>query len=282
MSWPPADERDLLIPFVPLEDSGVMAMLRDDLVQRLLPEGRRRLPWLIRDLLSSAREAVFFRGRGVVVALRIPGGPERMVIRHFSHGGALRHLTRDLFWQWPPRPFRELLLSEKIRLAGVPTPEVLGAIVRRIGPLLYKGDIITREIAGTRTMADFFKEQTDPLLRRRGLLEIADAVVRLHRAGVAHPDLNARNILLSGDEILSAHLVDLDGARQHPVLGMDRAKESLLRLARSLDKEGVPLTERERLRFLRAYLGEDFREVYLEEFAGIDACRQRMEELSDH
>jgi tRNA A-37 threonylcarbamoyl transferase component Bud32 len=97
--------------------------------------------------------------------------------------------------------------------------------------------------------------------RREALRAGGRAVRRLHDAGVLHPDLHVKNLLVprGGGEAL---VLDLDGARVLPggLSREDRAAQ-ILRLDRSLVKMAfragarVPATDRRRL--VLAYLGED-------------------------
>ena len=92
----------------------------------------------------------------------------------------------------------------------------------------------------------------------RTILERAGVAVRtLHDAGVPHPDLQPKNLLLTGaGRVL---LLDLD--RAHP--GEGRLSEevrlsNLVRLGRSLEKhrlKGLRTSRRAALRFLEGYAG---------------------------
>jgi tRNA A-37 threonylcarbamoyl transferase component Bud32 len=94
--------------------------------------------------------------------------------------------------------------------------------------------------------------------RRRLARAVADAVARMHDAGILHADLNLRNLLVretaGAPEVF---VIDFDRARVHPELSLDERLGNLFRLDRSAQK--WPATRRavgllDRLRVLRAYL----------------------------
>ena len=78
---------------------------------------------------------------------------------------------------------------------GVPVAKPIAARVCRQG-LGYRGDIITKRIANSQDLASYLGEKTLPesLWYRLG-----QRIAQLHAAGVKHPDLNARNILIVQD-----------------------------------------------------------------------------------
>src|SRR2546427_10693957 len=67
-----------------------------------------------------------FHGRAKLAHLRLGNGTSALV-RSYRHGGVMRRLTGGMFCTWPPRPFRELSITEEARRAGGPTVEILGA-----------------------------------------------------------------------------------------------------------------------------------------------------------
>ncbi|MEW6270621.1 MAG: lipopolysaccharide kinase InaA family protein, partial [Thermodesulfobacteriota bacterium] len=89
-------------------------------------------------------------GRGSVRRLALDGGDEAY-LRRYVHGGLLRGLLRDLYWQRPPRPWCELVATEAARRAGIAAPEVLAAaalpLARRPG-LRYRALLVTRALPG--------------------------------------------------------------------------------------------------------------------------------------
>ncbi len=188
----------------------------------------------------SAPGAARLEGRGPAFAIDVAG--VRCVVRHYRRGGAVARFLGDRYLRLgPPRPFLELQASEAARGRGVPTPSALAASVHRAGAF-YRGDFVSELVPGSRDLADvlFGGPGTDPpgSPRRTGALEAAGSLVAvLGRVGVRHPDLNAKNILLSGDPTApSPHLIDLDGCRVLPVGSEADASRMLARLERSLGK----------------------------------------------
>ena len=187
---------------------------------------------------ANHSEARAFEGRTTVYVM--PGSDSRpWIVRHLTHGGALRAITGDRFlWRDPPRPFNELKLAVKLSSEGILTPEVIAAVVHRAGPL-YRGDIARRWIPDARDLADcLFGEPALSGAERITVLEAAGRLVRsLHAAGIVHPDLNARNILIEWKEgSPRAYILDLEKCRASDDLSASQRRRMLARLERALAK----------------------------------------------
>jgi serine/threonine protein kinase len=179
-----------------------------------------------------------FEGRDKLRELRLPRG-EVALIRPYRHGGLLRGLTGKLFFVWPPRPFRELVITEELRRRGVPTVEVYGACVEAVWGPFYRGWLVTRELAGAE---DLWAVVQSGRIREPGGEEVLRAVARslrmLHREGVYHRDLNLKNILVRREASrVTGYIIDFDKAKV--VLGHvpgELAKRNLKRVLRSIRK----------------------------------------------
>jgi len=221
-------------------------------------------------------------GRGLLVSLPLDGkGPERMVIRHYEHGGIFRALTRDLFLMGT-RPFRELIITEMARKAGLPTMEVLAAIKTCVFWPFYKGDLVSKEILNSVDLIQHFIQWgkarfQKQLGEKRNLIRRAGRLVRkLHEVGIYHADLHLKNFIVemgkggSG----SLHIIDFDRSKIIYPLKSSKWFANLLRLDRSVEKwvpRGLWITRTDRLRFLRSYLEGDkertaFVRIYLRKY----------------
>jgi tRNA A-37 threonylcarbamoyl transferase component Bud32 len=184
----------------------------------------------------SVDEGLYGRGALAVHPLEDGGA---LLVRRYRHGGALRALTRDYFFTWPPRPFRELRLTEEAHRRGVPTVEPLAALVQRlIGPF-YRGWLVTRQLKGARDL--WAIAQAGGLLAadKASCLEAAARAVRaMHRCGLDHRDLNLKNILLRREAgRWTGYVIDLDQSRLlHGAVPADSAEKNLARLERSVRK----------------------------------------------
>lgn len=173
-------------------------------------------------------------GRAPHPVAALPDG-EAAAVRTFRRGGAVRHLNRGRYFLGH-RAFAELRAAEAARRGGVRTPLPLAATERGAG-LGYTAHFATLWIAGARDLAALLAAGDAAAAVVLG--EAGRQVGRMHLAGVAHPDLNLRNLLVRGAEV---YLLDFDRARVYPgpVPGCQRERD-LLRLARSARKLRAPL-----------------------------------------
>lgn len=203
------------------------------------------------------------RGRVAGLAGRHPvvllGPPEReLVLRRFTHGGLLRFLTGARFAD-PRRPFVELELSERLRAAGVRTPEVVAARARRASGLGWELALVTRRVSAARDGGELLAAAARGALpaceRQRALAAAGELVARLHALGFLHADLHPKNLLIDPDG--EAWLLDLDRSRFESALDERQRAANLARLyryvARRRARGEFAFTRADALRFLRAY-----------------------------
>jgi 3-deoxy-D-manno-octulosonic acid kinase len=254
-------------------------MLTEARVWGVVPDGfkrvsdGRRIHLVVRDDRASEIDLDICRdtagsrnsghqGRAPLKALRLRDG-ETALIRSYRHGGLLRALTGACFASWPPRPFRELTITEELRRRGFPTVEVYAAGVERIGGPFYRGCLVTRELRGASDLWTALQDPAVDAARRSAILKAAaDAIVAMHRHGVYHADLNLRNILIRSDNgMVEGYVIDFDRAKLFlgnlPLpLGRNNLNR-LLRSARKLDPERRYLSAAAWNQFLDFYYGAD-------------------------
>ena len=203
-------------------------------------------------------------GRGAVWVFSAPeGDAPGWVARHYRRGGSVASLLGDRFLRSrEPRPFLELRASEEVRGRGLPTPRVLAAAVYPRG-LHYRGDLVTELVPDAMELAEvlFDPERTGVAGgadRKEALQEAGQLIRKMGEAGVFHPDLNARNVLLRWYAAPDALVLDLDRCRVGSAPDRDAAGRMLMRLVRSIrklaGKTGIHVPENE-IQVLREAVG---------------------------
>jgi len=170
------------------------------------------------------------QGRGNALMLETEFGSA--VLRHYLRGGWVGRFNRDRYLYTgfeKSRPLAEFRVLAELYQSGLPVPRPLAAQCVRDG-LFYRGDLLTQRIPGATPLADM----ADDILSSEHLWQATGACIRtFHDHGVAHADLNARNILI--DKSNTVFLIDFDRARvQVGASGFFQA--NLKRLHRSLAK----------------------------------------------
>ena len=182
-------------------------------------------------------------GRAAHPVILLPGG-ERAVVRRYRRGGWVRHLNRALYFGGN-RAFDELRATERARAAGVRTPVVIAAVER---PALvgYRAALATLLVPDARDLASWLGENASEERRRTTLREAGRQIGTMHAGGVAHPDVNLRNLLVAkasaGGGPEDVYLLDFDRAEvtTEAVSSARRARD-LRRLARSARKLGAAI-----------------------------------------
>ena len=204
---------------------GCQSVLESILAAETLYEHARRQP--------GAKQ---FRGRTTAYGIALGDRCGRVVVRHAMRGGLLGRTGSDLFFP-PTRGLRELVNSLRLKLTGVPTPEVIAFASYPVG-ILRRSDVATREIPESHDLSVVLREIKDEGHRLACLRATGTLLAMLSRAGAHHPDLNARNVLITWDssEGARAYVLDVDRIRFHVSGDPMVANANLSRLERSLIK----------------------------------------------
>lgn len=203
------------------------------------------------------------KGRNIIPCIPIRGSNERMIIKHYEHGGLFRKITRDIFLG-NSRPFRELAILEAAGQKGIPVPEVLAARVDRIFGPFHKGEIVYKEIPDSANLLEYLKRLNErPMgerisLKRKIINSLAQAIKKMHISGIYHADLNVKNVLIQNrGEAPRIYLVDFDCSKIRKNLPLRVRIKNLARFNRSCEKWKASLTATDKLRFFLSYFKGD-------------------------
>ena len=206
---------------------------------------------------ATRSDAEPLAGRGVSFAVTTPHGA--WVVRRYRRGGAVASFLGDRYLRSvEPRPLHELRVSAAARSRGVRTPEVVAAAVYGRGAF-YRADLITQFISPSADLAQlgFGRSEHSQQVRVAAWRAAGALVNELAAWGLAHPDLNLKNVLIRfAGAAPEAWVLDLDRA----VLRSNVSSASLwARLQRSLNKwertTGRPLDPGERAALEAGYRG---------------------------
>lgn len=213
---------------------------------------------------AIASDAEPLRGRDLAYVVNTPTG-RRWMVRRLRHGGVLRFATGGLFFRASVnRPLNELRLACLLRDLRIPTPEVVAAAVHPVGPF-YEGEIAREFVGAKGDLASclFDPGVAGPEQRPEILASAGRLVGRLHRAGLHHPDLNLRNILIvPGPEgtSLESWILDLEKCRMETRLSSPSRRRMLARMRRSASRfeaaSGITIKPSEWEMFDQAYREE--------------------------
>ncbi|HSU12944.1 lipopolysaccharide kinase InaA family protein [Longimicrobium sp.] len=211
-------------------------------------------------------------GREAHPVTTLPNGA-RVVVRRYRRGGMMRWVNRVVYFGGN-RAFDELRATERARAGGVRAPVVVAAIERPARLAGYRAWLATELVAGGVDFAAWLAVEGGDETRRRAVLaEAGRQMGMMHAAGVAHPDVNLRNLLVApGHGDPEVYLLDFDRADvgTNPVSAARRVRD-LRRLARSARKLRTGLAAADWLAF-RAGYGDDWP-------PGLDLAKPPKEEL---
>jgi 3-deoxy-D-manno-octulosonic acid kinase len=182
------------------------------------------------DWAASLQGARAFTGRGAAYAVETGAGT--WVVRHYRRGGAVARLLGDRYARLgEARPLRELTASAAARSRGVPTPEVLAAVIYPAGAF-YRADLATAYVPDSADLAEttLGPAREDGPGRLQAWWAAGSLLRTAFDAGIEHADLNLRNILITRTaDGVGALLLDLDRAIVHPGPVSAATRAALLR-----------------------------------------------------
>jgi len=236
----------------------VSLLLKEEYKTLLLKQGIDDLKTFLKNCSQTSH---YLKGRTPHPSIPLENG-KRMVLRQYSHGGLLQAITGNLYF-FGSRSFQELVFTEEIRSCGIPTILSIGAIHHRIFFPFYQAYFLSLEVPRAIDLIQYCQEigahtsRENLLLKRKTIRSVGLLIRQFHQAGFFHGDLQLKNILVAGDQLL---LIDFDRSYRKPTLSIRERMRNLLRLNRSVEKWKrlvLPITRTDRWRFFLAYAGDD-------------------------
>lgn len=196
------------------------------------------------DTLSSFSPLIFHRcalkqarkvgrtGRGETFMFHYNG--LNLVHKHYRRGGVYSQFIKETYFYLDPartRMWREFNLLRHMHQHGLPVPLPVAVRCYRRHFMTCRGDLITRQIEGTETLAERLMRGG---LTRKLWEDVGATIRKFHDHEVNHADLNAHNILL--DHKGKVFLIDFDKGRIGPSGKTSWKEANLVRLLRSLNK----------------------------------------------
>ena len=180
---------------------------------------------------NNGRGTVYFR------SLHTQAGNCNVVVKQYQRGGMVRHFNKNLYWHGhysQSRAWLEFKLLVKMTAIGLPVPTPVAARAKRTFLHLYESTIITQEIEQSETLADCLKQHSGQSADHALWKKTGETIKRFHTANIYHADLNASNILISGNDQI--YLIDFDKGQLLPDNRTNWKRGKLDRLQRSLLK----------------------------------------------
>ncbi len=242
--------------FTEIARGGITLIARDDVREALVNAGT------LGETEPSALGRVATElsgGRAAIPVVHVEGLAVPLAIKTLRRGGVLGPLLGTV--SSAHRARRELLLNASLRAARVATPAIAAVRVRRSAvPTVARVETFTELIPDAVDLERFLREPRRARERRTVLEAAGRTVAAAHAAGVAHPDLNVRNLLV--DRTGAVHVIDLGaGSPASPA----RVVAALARLGRSAVKRklfpGI-VSRAELARFVREAEGERWRDTF--------------------
>ncbi|HBN26641.1 MAG TPA: hypothetical protein DD405_04135 [Desulfobacteraceae bacterium] len=214
--------------------------------------------------LKNNKSTIFYNGRDPVPSVLInKTDNERMVIKHYTHGGFTRIFNKDIFWG-KPRPLKELFFVEKIISLNIPTYEILALIIDKMPFFFYRADLITKELSNGVDLKTYFEnlstkqDKTRIKEKREVIKSVAGVIRKMHSAGIYHADLHLKNIIIKKN-INSPplpYIIDFDNSSIKRKLSFKKKLKNLFRFHRyidKIDKKSISLSRSDFLRFFKEY-----------------------------
>ena len=205
--------------------------------------------------------------------IQVEAESEVVFCKRFSHGSLISSIKNQVRRSKAVTSYRA---AKRAKELGIPVPEHLAAIEKRVFGFLLESFLIARSVEGAVPLQRFIKEvfprdeeDQDLVPKRAFISSLAEFVAQIHSKGFVHNDLKGTNIIVreavKGYEF---HVLDLDCVAFRKRVPMSRIVKNLVQLNNDCM---YVAGEFDRLRFFIYYLKK----------AGLDLSRTERRSLAE-
>lgn len=164
---------------------------------------------------------------------------------------AIKNLVR------PGRAMRGYIGSSVLSSSGLKVPETIAIGEKRYGPVLVKEFAVTLEAVEAKSVYWWLRHRAGD--RSRFVMELGDAVGRMHKANICHGDLRPGNILADrSEEGFEFYFLDNERTCQPGKLSWNLRKKNLVQMNML---RGDLVSRTDRLRFFKSYMAHNAKAV---------------------
>jgi len=182
----------------------------------------KRGPALVKDDLKSS-------------LIRVGVGEREVFCKRFAHGGVLSSIKNQFRRS---KANRNYAAAQRVKELGIPVPEHLAAIEKRVCGFLAESFLITRAIEGAiplqRFVKDRFPQEKGALVidsKHNFIRDVADFLSRIHSKGMEHNDLKGANIIVRRvEDKYEFYVLDLDFVSFRKQVSMSGIVRNLVQL----------------------------------------------------
>lgn len=239
------------------------------------------------DQIMELRGECFRHQKGRLTQRIFLGGKSYFIKQHAGIGW--REIFKNLLQgRWPVISAKnEWRAIEKLKAAGILTPNVVGYGQRGINPAKMQSFILMEELTPTNSLEDLCRawQESPPLFafKKKLIIEVARITRVMHRIGMNHRDFYICHFLLDKTLVnkTALYLIDLHRAQIRKQVPKRWIIKDLSGLYFSSKNNG--LTRRDLWRFMREYTEKPLRDIFKKEKKYWQTIKRRGERLyCDH
>ena len=193
--------------------------------------------------------ALQHEGRGGIRILDVAGN--KLACRTYFHGGLFRAFTRDVFFS-AYRSTQEVEILLLLKRSGFPVITPF-ATITELGAVRKRLYLCTLLEEGAQNLLEYLKH-SGKSARLRAARRFGELLWELEKAGIYHPDLHLKNVLITTQGNML--FLDFDRASKRSI-SQQEIESMFWRLARYIDKMQrrgeLRVDEREKIVCLRTY-----------------------------